>query len=442
MFLEVYVMERYEFLTILAEQIRIRRVRSAVVEEIENHIEDQKTAFMAEGMTEREAEEAAVLEMGDPVETGAALDRIHRPKMEWSVLVGVLFISFLGLILQYVVYMTAHPSGLSWAEAFTDGGIGKHLLLMLAGILLMLLICWVDYTIINKYAVTLWILINALLVLCTVKGMPVNGRPQYLVQLSCLVIPFYAGILYHFRGQGGKGMAKSIGCLCIPFAILISHYMLSSTIIIGIVGLILIHAAIYKKWFGEKRKALYIKLWCLLILAAAVFLGILIAASGGRGLAEYQVERIDAWLHPEKYEAYTFFAEEVAETARHAREDSVFLTINMLDAVKNSYLWVFLFGYLGTGKGIALTVLVVCFWAFLFYMVKRQKNQFGYMVSLGCVAFLSIQTVIYIAMNFSAIPFGTAYMPFISGGGSFLLISYFYMGILLSVCNNSRVAEI
>lgn len=435
-------MERREFLKILEEQIRTRRARPAIVREIENHIEDQKKDFMAEGMTEEEAEEAAVLEMGDPVETGAALDRIHRPKMEWSVLAGVLFISILGFVLQYVVLLTAYPSGISWTEIFTDRVIGKHLLFTLAGILLMLLICWADYTIINRYAVVLWILVNALLVFCVMTSPLLNGRPHYLTSLSGTVIPFYAGILYHFRGQGVKGMVKSIGCLCIPFVIMFPYHMLFNIVIIGIVGLILIHVAIYKKWFGEKRGLTYIKLWGILFLAMLIFFGIFIALSGGRGLAEYQIERIDAWLHPGKYEVYDYFMKEVTESARQVREDSVFLTANMVNEIKNSYLWTFLFVYLGTGKGIALTVLVAAFWLFLFYIVKRQKNQFGYMVSLGCVLFLSIQTIIYIGINFSIIPFGTAYMPFISGGEAFLLVSYFYMGVLLSVCNNNRVAEI
>ena len=32
-------------------------------------------------MTEKEAEAAAVMEMGDPVAVGVDMDRIHRPKM-------------------------------------------------------------------------------------------------------------------------------------------------------------------------------------------------------------------------------------------------------------------------------------------------------------------------------------------------------------------------
>lgn len=61
-------MRAEEYLTILTEQIRCRMARGAVREEFLCHIEDQKAAFLSEGMEQAEAEEAAVREMGDPVE--------------------------------------------------------------------------------------------------------------------------------------------------------------------------------------------------------------------------------------------------------------------------------------------------------------------------------------------------------------------------------------
>ncbi len=73
-------MDRKEYLDTLAEQIRSKPAAAAVRREIEDHIEEQKEAFLAQGMSGSEAEEAAVQEMGDPVETGVAMDLIHRPQ--------------------------------------------------------------------------------------------------------------------------------------------------------------------------------------------------------------------------------------------------------------------------------------------------------------------------------------------------------------------------
>lgn len=70
-------MRREEYLYTLTEQIRCKMARGTIEQEINDHIEDQKAEFLSEGMSQTEAEEAAVREMGDPVEVGLEMDRIH-----------------------------------------------------------------------------------------------------------------------------------------------------------------------------------------------------------------------------------------------------------------------------------------------------------------------------------------------------------------------------
>lgn len=77
-------MRREEYLHTLTEQIRCKMARGTIEQEINDHIEDQKEEFLSEGMSQTEAEEAAVREMGDPVEVGLEMDRIHRPTMAWG----------------------------------------------------------------------------------------------------------------------------------------------------------------------------------------------------------------------------------------------------------------------------------------------------------------------------------------------------------------------
>ena len=58
-------MERRDYLELMTGQIRCKKMCPVIVREVEDHIEDQKQAFMAEGMKEEEAEKAAVEEMGE-----------------------------------------------------------------------------------------------------------------------------------------------------------------------------------------------------------------------------------------------------------------------------------------------------------------------------------------------------------------------------------------
>ena len=70
-------MRREEYLHTLTEQIRCKMARGTIEQEINDHIEDQKEEFLSEGMSQTEAEEAAVREMGDPADNGVGNDRIN-----------------------------------------------------------------------------------------------------------------------------------------------------------------------------------------------------------------------------------------------------------------------------------------------------------------------------------------------------------------------------
>ncbi len=52
--------KKEEYLHILEKQIRCRKARSQVTEEIRGHMEEQEAFYISEGMTREEAEEEAV----------------------------------------------------------------------------------------------------------------------------------------------------------------------------------------------------------------------------------------------------------------------------------------------------------------------------------------------------------------------------------------------
>ena len=91
-------MKMDEYLRTVTEQVRCSRMHDSIAEELKDHILDQAEAFEEEGTDHEQALELAVREMGDPVETGVALDRIHRPHMSVKMLVLVSLISVLSLV--------------------------------------------------------------------------------------------------------------------------------------------------------------------------------------------------------------------------------------------------------------------------------------------------------------------------------------------------------
>ena len=91
-----------EYLETVSEQIRYTKIRPTVTEELRNHILDQAEAYETCGAFPEEAIERAIREMGDPVETGVSLDCIHRPQMNWGIVIGIGLISILNIGLFYI----------------------------------------------------------------------------------------------------------------------------------------------------------------------------------------------------------------------------------------------------------------------------------------------------------------------------------------------------
>ena len=92
-----------EYIKMLLEQVRFQKAHKAIGDEIRSHIEDQVQANISEGMDQETAEKKAVEDMGDPVDVGIELDKVHRPKMAWGVVIVALVIAVIGTLVQVLV---------------------------------------------------------------------------------------------------------------------------------------------------------------------------------------------------------------------------------------------------------------------------------------------------------------------------------------------------
>lgn len=95
-----------EYIRILLEQIRCKKAHPAIEQELRAHIEDQTEANLLSGMPKDAAVASAVRDMGDPVETGTALDRIHRPQTDWRMLFVMALVSLLNILVHTLVIIT------------------------------------------------------------------------------------------------------------------------------------------------------------------------------------------------------------------------------------------------------------------------------------------------------------------------------------------------
>lgn len=86
----------------VCEQIRWKKARTMIAEELENHIGDQRDAYMSEGKDEVMATHDAIAQMGDAVAVGIALDKTHKPKPQGALIILTFLLILTGAGVSYL----------------------------------------------------------------------------------------------------------------------------------------------------------------------------------------------------------------------------------------------------------------------------------------------------------------------------------------------------
>lgn len=138
-----------EFIRRLTEQMRCVKAREGVAREVSDHILDQAAAYEETGMEHDKAVEMAVHEMGDPVEIGVSLDRIHRPQMNWKLILVTFVLTMAGLFVMYSIY------GMSTI-------VSRQCVFAAAGMAVILAVNFIDYSVIGRFGSLAYILLTGI----------------------------------------------------------------------------------------------------------------------------------------------------------------------------------------------------------------------------------------------------------------------------------------
>ena len=145
-------MQIKDFLEKVCNQIKYKPIRESISEELENHIQETKEAYIREGLIPKEAEQKAVNIMGNAEELGKKLNKIHKPKLDWKLLLIITILLFFG----FLVVLIRVENGLG--GYVSESNIGKYIISLIIGLALSLIIYFIDYTKINKYSTLLYLI--------------------------------------------------------------------------------------------------------------------------------------------------------------------------------------------------------------------------------------------------------------------------------------------
>ena len=423
-------MRMEEYMEKLISQIRCKKARPYIEREIKDHIEEQIAFNKSKGMSDEEAEKNAVMDMGDPIEVGISMDKIHKPQLSLRLLAVVGILSVFGIMVQYSIFqvMKLQPQGQGTYGQDLAGFVTSIIL----GLTIMCGIYYIDYTIIAKYSKIIGLLIIfAGITFCGSYYFLGFRRLRFSVSaLMMLYVPIYGGILYKYRDGGKKAFFKAILWMLVPIVL---TFRMPNLVVAGILlisMLVLLTASLIKGWFQMPVKRTIVCLWSGFMVLPMVMLFVMYSC---HLLADYQVARIRSFYL--------------------ASGDGFYMT-SMLRTLCNNIPWIgksgkdvvgnlpefntdYIFSYILNSYGSIAGMVVIAMLAVLVMVIFgasiKQKNELGMMMGFGCGMIFLLNILINLLCTMGVIPPASTFLPFLSVGKSNIILSYALIGMVMSI---------
>ena len=341
----------------------------------------------------------------------------------------------------------------SYAYALSKTGdslyfIKHQAIFAVLGIGAMIVMMKMDYRIIYRFTIPLFIITSILLIVTPIYGMAagvarrwieiggIRFQPSEIMKLVLVLFLARYYTIYEkpainyndFWQSSIYGLFIPAGFVLFVCVLIMLENHFSGMIIMFLIGMIVIFAA------GAR------KIWFIVAGSSAA-----IAAAIAISLSSYARERIDVWLHPENFSA----------------DDEVYQTLQGLYAVgsgglfgtglgnsRQKHLFVsqpqndFIFsiiceelGFIGAIGVIALFILLV--WRGV-VIALRAPDTFSQLVVIGIVGKVAVQALLNIGVVTAVLPNTGISLPFFSYGGTALALQIAEMGIVLGISRYSR----
>lgn len=350
--------------------------------------------------------------------------------IDWMIIVTVLLLNTLGLIAVKSV-----SNHLNQPSLFT-----KQLIASIIGIGCMSLIMLLDYKDFRilsalAYIGTIFLLI---LVLIIGKGKEETGTQGWIdlgpasfqpSELGKITMTIVAALFLEKIKQGNGGL--NYIWLAGSAASLVGLVMLQPDFGTSVVYVFMLACMIFV--FGIKYRIIFICLGALIVSLPVLWFSVL-----EKVFDEFQIDRILSFFNPEAYARTTDYqvrmairfigsgmltgvkpgTEKAAQTVPEAATDSIFAVIGEE--------W----GFIGAVLLVALFVVLLlrCL-----YVARFAKDNFGSYIVIGLMSMFLFHFVENVGMNIRMLPVTGIPLPFISYGGTSVIVNYIAIGIIISI---------
>ena len=436
-----------EFLDTVCNEIKYKPVSKPISKELEGHINDIKDEYLCKGCTEKDAEEAAVEIMGNPKQIGKRLNKIHRPKLDWKILVLIVVL----ITFRIVISLKSYTERIEFCKLMGWPCDDMSFLItqipliksLITGLILGVIVYFFDYRKTKQWANTFYLIATGVILfqwvdqfgLDRLMGIILNDPSGFYwfvnMRLWNISIPLYiiafAGYMADYKKEDFWDMVilYTISCLLIY----LKSQSITNTVILVISYLLILAAKMLQNNKNTRRKVISV---CggVLIISVLIMIAMINVTIpyifNGRYISEAFWDSL-ANTHEKQAEilkSVKWIGEASGDVESYGGTTSQF--INTLQK----------FGI------IPATLLVATILLMSIRLIKDSKNindEYGKYLIIGLSATYILQSVIQVLMNINILPTSDVNLPFVSSGKLYFLINSFTFAVILSVYRRKNI---
>lgn len=404
-----------EYLENVTQEVRWKKAHSIVIDELSNHITDEKDYLLSKGCSEIEAENLAIEQMGDASEVGLSFDKMYKPKIAYDYLAFVVLIMIVGIYFQSMIY--------------TDIDISRLIIYACFGILFL----------VAGYLVDVSNLTSLSMLICMIGAVVfVVFSPDYhgisiFYELLLLMPLFYSIFTFSFIKDRTFGFIKSI--FLVPLIGLCSLNSLSMLFLHLVSAYILLSYTCINDYFNIGKKK------SLAIMHSIVFVGasfVLLFFNNSYG---YRLSRLNPFrfLSENDVDWQTYMIREINSSLNLIGKGNTILSdyVAAISNMKELFLLKLAYEYGSIVFIIAILVLILYIMIGK-RMISKQKGKFLRLISVTILSIYACQFIFYSLYNIGFTI--TSYtLPLFSYGVVSLFVNMFLAGILASCYKTGEV---
>lgn len=455
-------MQINEFLNSVCEQIKYKPIRNTIAEELKDHIEDKKEELIEMGQNEEEAEKNAVEQMGDAEIIGKQLNKVHRPRLDWKLLIILVVLLIFGFVISYIITENEHTEMMQYmkegvSEYITTNYMIKYVCFVGLGFAIGVIIYFCDYERIKNKPLILYIIATVAIILAFLFGISVNGINflrigNYSIRSNTIAVPLYIlafiGFLENINEENKltklfkeKNIKINANVLKLVVLSLISLLMLSlipsssSVIVLAITYLILATKKVVSE--SENKRKHLLMLWGIPIIVGTVVVLFEVLAN------PYVLDKFISVYNPEEYKETEGWRalnrKEIIESAQKFGEaGNMSDAIYLFDGFGNNEIISILahFGWIPT---VTLIIAVLAFSIKLVINSFKIKEKYGSLIILGIGCMFILQSIFNVLMNFNLLFDASFNLPFVTYGCGELVVNMMCLALIFAVYRKKDV---